>query len=422
MSPGRASAGVDEFPGKPYTRRDPSSWSTYPMRPPTSTRLRAALLLAAALAPFPAQSGTSPEAGARELMAASGLSRNLTATQQSIGEQAALQAADQGAMSPEESSRLADLYGNAFDAERMETAIVAAIAADFDADRARELLAWYATPPLQKVLAAYADLDGKEGEQKLSSWLEEIQNEPPAQQRLDLAQRLDAATATTDQLTALVGSLTVAMIRGHAAVTKSLGLPASSEAEIEATFTMVQEQIRPVMQQQALLILLYTSRQLDDDELLAYATSAEGPAQQWFSKVRLKGFERGYSGASRRIGEELGKWLPQRVDRNQLEVGRAQGRGFGAGKVDAECLATTLEREQACQGLSCQFQAQGYLASCLEVASRTEQTCADVPDREDIVLSAQWQAVSCSEIGRSDEFCRQILRNIQRNCHAEKGA
>jgi len=372
--------------------------------------------------PSPAAEAASPGVQIEALLEVSGLDDSLDSMQGSIGLQAAAQLGSQGPpVTPQEAAELARVYAAAFDAERIRAHIRAALLEDFETTRTQQLIGWYLSPAGRKLRAAATELAGPEGPEKLGHWALGLKAAPPAPERWELVRRLDRATGATDQFTALVGTLSVAMARGLTAAMPSTQQAETSDADISEALGTVREQLRPLMQQQALLILLYSTRALSDAELLAYVEESESPASVWFNQASFRGLERGFAEASRELGRALGEWLPSRLDSATIAARRDEGNGFGTGRVDRDCVSAALERDAACADFACHFEASSFMEGCLEAATPTDSLCVDVPELGQVGLTVQWRVRGCARLERTDNFCRHLLSRVQDHCHTKPG-
>lgn len=382
------------------------------------------LLALASLCSAPAGAGdSSPEATARTLLEVSGLEATLRALEGSVGQQAAAQlgSGDQP-IATEERAELARVYASAFDAQRIHQRVVEALLEDFDAAKAARVVAWYDSPLGRKLRAAAAEQGTAEGQAQLALWIQGIRLAPPQPQRVELARRLDEATGATHQFTTLMGTLSLAMVRGLATAMPPAHPVAAPEAELAATLDTVRAELEPLMERQALLVLLYSTRSLSDAELGAYVEEAEAPAARWFNEASFRGLERGFSEASRALGKALGEWIPSRLDDGALAARRDEGNGYGTGRIDRECVDSALERDAACGDFACHFEASSFMEGCLEAATATASLCVEVPNTSEVGATVQWRIAGCARLGRSDNFCRHLLHRVQEHCHTKPGA
>ena len=149
---------------------------------------------------------------------------------------------------------------------------------------------------------------------------------------------------------------------------------------------------------------------------------SEGPAARWFNDAAFRGMQEGFAEASRSLGTALGEWLPKQLDQDVLEGRRVEGSGFGTGKLDRACLPAGLERDAACSGFACHFEASAFMEGCLEAATQTEALCEDGLDPDDIAATVPWRVGGCAGAGRSDNFCRHLLSRVQAHCHSKPSA
>lgn len=377
------------------------------------------VLASAGAAPGDAAPG-APEVLA--LLEVSGLDESLRSMQGSIGAQAAAQMGARGEpITAQEAAELSGVYAAAFDAERIRSRVLEAVLADFDAGKAQHVIAWYGSPAGRKLRAAATELGADGGQEKLAAWARSLQAHRPSAARLELVGRLDLATGATEQFATLVGTLSVAMARGLESAMPGARPEPTSDAELAQTLASVRSQLEPLMRQQARLVLLYSTREMSEAELAATVAEAEGPASRWFNEASFRGLERGFSDASRALGQALGEWLPSRLDAAGLAAQRDEGNAFGTGRVDRECVDAALERDAACADFACHFEASTFMEGCLEAATATRSLCVAVPDPEQAAATVEWRVAGCARLGRSDNFCRHLLERVQEHCHTKPG-
>jgi hypothetical protein len=358
----------------------------------------------------------------RALLEVSGLDESLRSMQHSIGAQAAAQLGARGEpITAQEAAELSGVYAAAFDAERIRSCVQEAVLADFDAGKARHVIAWYGSPAGRKLRAAAMELGAEGGQDKLTLWAQGLQADPPSPARLELVRRLDVATAATEQFATLVGTLSVAMARGLESAMPPPHGEQTSDAELAQTLTAVRAELEPLMRQQARLVLLYSTREMSEAELAAYVAEAEGPASRWFNETSFRGLERGFSDASRVLGQALGAWLPSRLDAAALAAQRDRGNAFGTGRVDRECVDAALQRDAACAEFACHFAASSFMEGCLEAARATQSLCVAVPEPEQVAATVEWRVAGCARMGRRDDFCRHLLQRVQEHCYTKPG-
>lgn len=102
--------------------------------------------------------------------------------------------------------------------------------------------------------------------------------------------------------------------------------------------------------------------------------------------------------------------------RDRATAAQAEGRAFGQGKKEIECLRAGLDRDSRMSTLVEHIGAQMFLAGCFESAERSPGFCADVPPQSELMRTTQWRLSLCESRGRNDPYCGPLLAAVQRHC------
>jgi len=77
-------------------------------------------------------------------------------------------------------------------------------------------------------------------------------------------------------------------------------------------------------------------------------------------------------------------------------VGLSYGKSFGKMVTQSNCLLGLKAKYYSCSTLECELSATGYIAGCLNTASKDE-FCHSVPNIKDTDQALRWVSKTCSE-------------------------
>jgi hypothetical protein len=96
----------------------------------------------------------------------------------------------------------------------------------------------------------------------------------------------------------------------------------------------------------------------------------------------------------------------------------AQGEEYGKSADNQACLQEALSRYKQKPGLTSSISTKLFLGRCLQASRPTPGFCDDVPRPSEIFKSATWQTDKCKQNGVSDQYCNQIVQQVQVYCEA----
>lgn len=103
-----------------------------------------------------------------------------------------------------------------------------------------------------------------------------------------------------------------------------------------------------------------------------------------------------------------------------LEAGKnaiEEGARFGQ-TVDSEtCVDNSLARYKQNPGLSDSIRTGLFLRGCLEKSRPTPGFCDKVPPQSELMKSVGWRLGQCQKAGINDNYCQQIVGQVQEYCH-----
>ncbi len=171
---------------------------------------------------------------------------------------------------------------------------------NFDPDAARALIAYFQSP-LGALVKEAAAKQGKTQAAEYETFVTALVANPPSEARLQLADRVAAATRQSDQAVAtLVGISTTNL---NAVIPLLPGTP--SAVVIEARTAEVRDELVPRAQQQATFSTLYTFQELSDDQLRSHVEFLESGYYRWYVDQLLPATERALAAVGQKLADSV---------------------------------------------------------------------------------------------------------------------
>jgi len=142
------------------------------------------------------------------------------------------------------------------------------VASKMDDALLQNLLKWYESPLGQKIVNEETSSSGADEQANLLRYLASLQENPPAQERVNLIQDLESTT----QLSDLTTNITIEVLKGMI-ITINMSLPKDKQVEIasiEEDISNIKPLIKEEFRKQMILSSYYTYRNLSNDELKEY--------------------------------------------------------------------------------------------------------------------------------------------------------
>lgn len=196
-----------------------------------------------------------------------------------------------------------------FSARRMREAVEAEMVRTYDEARMAEALAWLRSPLGRKLTELEIEAGGTESQQRIDAFAEELNDRPPAQERVDRIGRMTRATESLEAGIEAITLLTLPMIYALNAISAPESR-ASADA-ISGVVDQMRERLRDPLAEQVVLRALYTYRSIDEDDLERYVTFLESDA----GRHLYAGYNLGLLGAMFAAGQELGDRLAEWAER-----------------------------------------------------------------------------------------------------------
>lgn len=239
-----------------------------------------------ALVTFPALADSPKEAFTKDLVKLSGLEQQLR--QVPLLAVAGL-AEQQGKLPPELYNSLQRIVRDAFNAERMQRNVTKRIERNLDTGIMRKTLNWLQSDLGKKVTRLEEAASTPQAFKEIRALAKQLEITPPPQHRIELAQRLDSATSSTEFMVNILESTAMALVKA---------LDAAQPTEQQVGEYELRREIgtrRPKMwetyRQVSTVSLLYTYKTLSDAELeryLDFLESKVGGDYQYVVSVAMR--------------------------------------------------------------------------------------------------------------------------------------
>jgi len=288
---------------KTYRWVDRQGNVTYADRPPQADEAAAP---AEPNAPAGGQTRRPVHPIADELLEASGLKRQVPG----IAERARTNMV-QG-MEPLEAndkSAVDRVSGQTMRAEALYGLIKEAFSQHMDDTKAREVLGWYRTPlarRLTELEVAFTTSPNRERE--LAQFIARLRVEQPDPRRVELIQRLDAASGATETSLELLMAVAQAVLR-----VADPYLPAPQRlkpGQLESQARQIRWQSQELLRQANTISMLYVYRSLEDGDLARYIQFLESEAGTWFGGAVRKATVTAFGAIIERTAHELVRTVP----------------------------------------------------------------------------------------------------------------
>jgi hypothetical protein len=171
--------------------------------------------------------------------------------------------------------------------------------------RLQEAVRWLRSPFARQMERIESEPDGE----TLVDYARQLETEPPTKTRLELLERLDVASGTSETAVEMQAAMMTALLKGV-----NHGAPAERRLTAMAIERVVRE-ARPRFAQRTRdrvqLSLMFTYRHVTDNELRDYLEYLESENGLWMSHVVLKSLFVAMEEAARRSGEVIAEGLAE---------------------------------------------------------------------------------------------------------------
>jgi len=198
---------------------------------------------------------------------------------------------------------------NAFATERLKKIIIKEIKTSMTVKDLNKTLKWLDSQLGKKCTRLEEAASAPETLSEVQKFAAQLQQAPPAANRLDILRRLDAAVKATETNVEITMNAQLAVAF---AVVKSLPLEQQGPLEvIAAQLEKTRPQVEAMMKSQTLLFTLYTYQNLTNAELEKYIQFATSPAGTRYHVATISGFKKALLDGSLNWGESIANILNQ---------------------------------------------------------------------------------------------------------------
>lgn len=209
---------------------------------------------------------------------------------------------------------LGDQVAEFYAAAEFRAAVEEALRQGMSAEAVDQVLAWLESPLGARVTAAEEAAVGPDAYEETQRYAETLETDSVPEARVALLRELDEAVQLTQ---------TSVEIGVHAQLAAALAAnamqPPNSRQEPSELMAQV-ETIRPLIEsmtrQQVLLSLLYTYRDLSEEDLRGYIEFATAPQGNAFNRLASEAMSRTFVEKSAQLGEVLGELVREAGDRS----------------------------------------------------------------------------------------------------------
>ena len=100
-----------------------------------------------------------------------------------------------------------------------------------------------------------------------------------------------------------------------------------------------------------------------------------------------------------------------------LDVAMKEAEAFGKGKDGEACIAETLNRLRASDGIVAETKTKLFLQHCLASATVAPETCQGVPGLTEFMKLGQWSVDECKRRGwANDQRCIRVIGAVPAHC------
>lgn len=200
--------------------------------------------------------------------------------------------------------RLRLAFEHAFTTETLRAEMAAALAERADPERFAVAIAWLKTPLARKLTELENDAQRPESAERVGEFGASLATHPPSDSRQALIDRLDRALGGTEFGLKAQSGFVRAMLESVNPL-----LPEEnrkSPEQIETVIQQTRQQLGAMVEQQVRVGMLYTYREVPDEELEQYIEFWETDDGQWLSEAMRAAVLRAVESASRQAGIFIG--------------------------------------------------------------------------------------------------------------------
>lgn len=213
-----------------------------------------------------------------------------------------------GRMSSQDLASVDRILAQALRHERFYALVRDAFRPHVDRPSLEATAAWLRSPVARKIVALEIESGEPGTEQKVAAYAAGLKASPPSSHRVELIQRLDWLTGGNDTSADLVA----AIARGVTTAVSAGGPPEQRlrPGQIEGRVAQVRARAGDALREVRFMSMLYTYRQLEDEELAEYARFSGSEAGRWYNTAMRKALASALGRAVEQTTAELVRAVP----------------------------------------------------------------------------------------------------------------
>jgi hypothetical protein len=187
--------------------------------------------------------------------------------------------------------------------------IVAHLAKNMTDDQMKKVLDWHTTKIAQKITQLENAAATPEGQKKLMAYAQQLSTNQPEQAYIVQIQKLAIASKSVDLAVEIASNMQFSMGAGMAMATS--GDKAVDLDKLAAQVKKAKPQLQQQLSQYILISMLYTYRDLPEQELNRYIEFVSSPAGSKFYTAMFGGIDEAFVEVGKRYGKALGEYFEQ---------------------------------------------------------------------------------------------------------------
>ena len=301
VTPDSCAAGV-------YRWVDPRGTVIYADRPPqpheVATPVPAPEREIAAIAPQAGPARTGP-ATIDELLELSGVKAQLPGMTSRIAGEFRPR---RGQMSPKDQAAIDRIVGQILRHETIYALVRDEVRRRLDRAKLEATVAWLRSPVGRKITALEIAASETGAEQKVGAYAASLRTNPPLGRRLELVQRLEWVSGSTDVSLDILAAIT----RSTAKATSAVSPPDRRlrPGQIERQVEEVKARASDAIAREGLVTMLFTYRSLEDEEIEQYVRFEASDAGRWYNAAMRKAVAAAIGRVVERMTLELVRAVP----------------------------------------------------------------------------------------------------------------
>jgi len=214
-----------------------------------------------------------------------------------------------GQLDARDGARIERIVGQHFAADRLYAVIRQEFGSNVDREQLDGMAAWFRSPLGRRITALEVAAAKPEAAAEFVAFAANLKKSPAAAARLELVQRLDWVTGTSDDTTALALAVASSVARATAASAPAERRPRAGL--VERRIEEMRGQMTTAIGETVLTQMLYVYSPLTDAELKAYVDFLASPHGRAYSRTSHAGLLRAVRESADRTAIEIARAVPQ---------------------------------------------------------------------------------------------------------------